>query len=175
VSGTLTAIGRIFNIMNRNNFICGMKLLIYCVLLSCIALFPTSCNTHKSTPIADSNGNKPCIFINPHQMPFYLNGGDDRLRSDLYTALSKTAPVQECIKGRAFVSFSISKDGTIDPNSIKVMRNRSVPEDYMDAAIEAIKSLGKFEPGKLNGIPKKVTYNISIEYPVPLEFIKTSE
>lgn len=55
------------------------------------------------------------------------------------------------------------------------MRNRSVPEDYMDAAIEAIKSLGKFEPGKLNGIPKNVTYNISIEYPVPLEFIKTSE
>ena len=70
-------------------------------------------------------------------------------------------------------SFAITKDGSVDPNSIKLWRNRSVPEEYINAAIEAIKSLGKFEPGKLNGIPVKVTYNICIKYPIPLDRVKT--
>ena len=53
--------------------------------------------------------------------------------------------------------------------------NRSVPDDYLKAAIEAIKKLGEFEPGKMNGIPTKVAWNLPIVYPVPLEYIKTTE
>jgi len=119
---------------------------------------------------------EPSVFYEPEQAPQYLNGGSEGLLSDFYTTLSKTAPVtQDSVKGRAHVSFTISKDGSIDPNSIKIMRNRSVPEDYMDAAIDAIKKLGKFEPGKMNGVPLNVRYNIAVIYPVPLEYIKTSE
>lgn len=108
--------------------------------------------------------------------PHYLNGGDKGLLSDLYTIISETAPVsQESVKGRAVVRFSVSKDGQIDTSSIKVIRNRSVPDDYLKAAIEAIKNLGKFEPGKQLGTPKRVTYTIPIVYPVPPEYIKTIE
>lgn len=65
-------------------------------------------------------------LVNPYQCPYYLNGGDEGLLSDLYTTLSKTAPVtDDSIKGRAFVTFKILKDGVIDPNSIRVMRNKS--------------------------------------------------
>lgn len=114
------------------------------------------------------------VFVNPHQNPYYLNGGDDGLLNDLYTTLSRIAPLtQDSIQGKAMFSFAITKDGSVDPNSIKLWRNRSVPEEYINAAIEAIKSLGKFEPGKLNGIPKKVTWNICIKYPIPLDRIKT--
>lgn len=96
--------------------------------------------------------------------------------NDLYTTLFKTAPVsQDGVVGRAVVSFSIGKDSIIDPNSIKVERNRSVPQEYMDAAIEAIKKLGKFEPGKMNGTPLRVTYYLPIIYPLPLDQITKSE
>ena len=63
----------------------------------------------------------------------------------------------------------------IFPNSITIVRNKSVPADYMTAAIEAIKKLGKFEPGKLNGTPVKVTLTLPIIYPIPLDRIVTSE
>ncbi len=120
----------------------------------------------------------PCdsinLFVNPHLHPYYLNGGGDGLLNDLYTALSRIAPLtQDSIRGKAMFSFAITKDGSVDPNSIKLWRNRSVPEEYINAAVEAIKRLGKFEPGKLNGIPVKVTYNICIKYPIPLDRIKT--
>ena len=45
----------------------------------------------------------------------------------------------------------------------------------MNAAIEAIKKLGKFEPAKMNGTPKKAWYNLPIIYPIPLDKIITSE
>lgn len=133
-------------------------------------------NTHQHTRRADSDGDTPLLLVNPHQNPYYLHGGDKGLRNDLYTTLSKTAPVvQDFVNGRAAVEFVISKDGQIDINSIRVIRNRSVPDDYLKAAIEAIKGLGKFEPGKINGIPVKVTYLIPVIYPVPSDFIDKNE
>lgn len=133
-------------------------------------------NTHQHTPTADSDGDTPLVLVNPRRNPYYLNGGDKGLYNDLYTTLSKTAPVvQDSVNGRAAVDFVISKDGQIDINSIRVMRNRSVPDDYLKAAIEAIKGLGKFEPGKMNGIPIKVTYTIPVIYPVPSDFIDKNE
>ena len=115
-------------------------------------------------------------FYEPEQTPQYLNGGSDGLLSDFYSTMGKTASVsQDAVKGVAVASFKILKDGSIDPNSIEILRNRSVPEDYMDAAIEAIKRLGKFEPGKMNGIPLNVTYYLRVSYPVPSEYIKPNE
>ena len=153
-----------------------MKLMSYCLILSCIALLPLSCNTHKRAPISDTDEIRSGIWSDPYQMPYYLNGGREGLQHDLYSTLSKTAPItQECVQGRAVVSFTISEDGIIDPNSIKLIRNGSAPEDYINAAIQAIKCLGKFEPAKFNNVPKKAKYNLPIIYPVPLDRINTSE
>ena len=116
------------------------------------------------------------ILWDPIQQPYYLNGGSEGLLNDLYNAMVKTVPVtQDRVKGRALVSFIISKDGQIDTTSIRVIRNKSVPDDYLNAAIEAIKNLGKFEPGKMNGIPKNVTWNQPIIYPIPVDYRKSSE
>ena len=153
-----------------------MKNLFYFMILLCFTLIQTSCKTHRHTSALHNKVDESKIFINPHQQPYYLHGGNEGLMNDLYATLLNTAPAtQNCVSGRAAVTFSISKDGQIDPNSIKVIRNRSVPEDYLDAAIEAIKSLGKFEPGKMNGIPQKVSYTLPIIYPIPLDRIATSE
>ena len=153
-----------------------MKTVFCCLTLLCVALMQTSCNTHKNTSASQDNIVESGIFYEPEQQPYYLHGDTKGLLKDLYTAISETVPVtQECVKGRAVVRFDISKDGKIDANSIKVIVNRSVPDDYLKAAIEAIKKLGEFKPGKMNGIPKKVAWNLPIIYPVPLEYIKTTE
>lgn len=150
---------------------------IFCYLtLLCVALMQISCNTRRQTSTSQDNIVESGIFYEPEQQPYYLHGDTKGLLNDLYTIISETAPIsQECVKGRAVVRFDISKDGQIDPSSIKVVINRSVPDDYLKAAIDAFKKLGKFEPGKMNGIPKKVTWNLPIVYPVPLEYIKTTE
>ena len=132
-------------------------------------------NTHKqdSTSFDDVNER---MFINPDLPPSYLRGGDNGLLSDLYATILETSPaIQEDVKGRAVVSFIISEDGQIDAGSIKVIRNNSVPDDYLKSAIEAIKKLGKFEPGKQLGTPKRVWYNLPIIYPVPLDKINPAD
>ena len=132
-------------------------------------------NNRCSTPCDSISADSSYTWPYPYQYPYYLNGGGEGLLNDLYTALSKTAPQsQNNIKGRAAISFAISKDGIIDPNSIKLQRNWSLPEDYINAAVEAIKGLGKFEPGKFEGVPKRVTYTVYIKYPIPLDRIKTN-
>lgn len=142
--------------------------------LLCIALFPISCNTHKHTTALQDDVNASKIFYEPEQQPHYLHGGSEGLLNDLYAIMLKTSPIHDSISRRAVIGFTINKQGLIDHNSIKVITNRSyIPDDYMNAAIEAIKLLGKFEPGKLNGTPVSVRYYLPILYPIPYKFIKT--
>ena len=153
-----------------------MQRIFYSLILQFVVLVPISCNANEPTGTSNGNVNESVVFGNPHVLPVYINGGEDGLFNDLYSVLMNTAPVgQENIQGRAVVSFVISEEGVIDPNSIRVIKNKDVPDDYMNAAIEAIKSLGKFEPGKMNGTPKNVRYSIPVKYPVPINLIKTSE
>lgn len=134
--------------------------------LVCIALITISCNTHKHATTLQENANE--------SETYYLRGGSQGLLNDLYSAILKAAPaIQDSISGRAFVNFTINKHGLIDHNSIKVIRNKSVSDDYMNVAIEAIKHLGEFEPGKMNGTPESVTFILPIIYPIPNVFIKT--
>ena len=155
-----------------------MKNLFYIIILLYVALSQTSCSTHEDITTLQNKVDESKIFFNPEQPAEYLNGGNLGFRTELYSTLLKTAPTtQEDVSGRALVRFDISEEGVIDPNSIKVIKNRNVPEDYLDAAIEVIKGLGRFNPGKLNGIPHKTTWALSIRYPVPLEYVnsRTSE
>lgn len=153
-----------------------MKIVFYFLSLLCVALVQTSCNTYRQTSTSQDIIDESKLFFEPEQQPYYLHGDAKGLLNDLYTIISETSPAtQECVKGRAVVSFIISEDGQIDTSSIKVIRNRSVPDYYLKTAIEAIKNLGKFDPGKMNGTPVRVRYNIPVIYPVPLEYIKTTE
>lgn len=150
-----------------------MKITVYYLTLLCVGLFSISCSTHKHASTSQEKIDESKIFFEPEQQPHYLHGGSQGLLKDLYTIMQGTTPVdQDSISRRAVVRFTISKYGLIDHNSIKVILNKSVPDNYMDAAIEAIKHLGKFEPGKMNGIPMPVTWNLPILYPIPSKYIK---
>lgn len=100
---------------------------------------------------------------------------------DLYTILSKTIPIfQDNKEGhRAFLRFLITKEGNIVCDSIKVARNKSVPAEYVEAAIAAIKELKAFTPGqRYNGEKQKYEncacwMNLVLIYPIPREFVRT--
>ena len=110
------------------------------------------------------------------EKPVYINGGDDGLLRDLYCHLSCISlSHSDSIKGRCVFTFAISKDGIIDVETIKLARKTTLPDEYVDAAKEAVKHLGKFKPGKMNGTPVKVWYTVPIKYPIPLDKINPSE
>ena len=110
------------------------------------------------------------------EKPVYINGGDKGLLRELYSNLSSAISSQsDSINGICVFKFAISKDGTIDTETIELVRNTSLPEEYVIAAKEAIKKLGKFEPGKMNGMPKKVWFNLPVIYPIPLDKINSKE
>ena len=106
----------------------------------------------------------------------YINGGDKGLLSDLYSNLSSAMPSQsDSIKGRCIFNFAISKEGIIEVETIRLIRETTLPDEYVNAAKEAIKHLGKFTPGKMNGTPVRTWYTLPVIYPIPLDKIKTSE
>ncbi len=110
------------------------------------------------------------------EKPVYINGGDKGLLRDLYSYLSNAKNSHsDSIKGKCIFTFAITKDGVIDTETIHVLRNTSLPEEYVNEAKEAIKHLGKFTPGKNNGTPVKVSYILPVIYPIPLDKIKPSE
>lgn len=110
------------------------------------------------------------------ERPVYINGGDDGLLRDLYCNLSTVSLSQsDCIKGKCIFTFAISKDGIIDLETIKLARKTTLPDEYVNAAKEAVKHLGKFKPGKMNGTPVKVWYTISVIFPIPLDKINSNE
>ena len=106
----------------------------------------------------------------------YINGGDKGLLSDLYSNLSSAMPSQsDSIKGRCVFKFAISKEGIIEVETIKLVRETSLPDEYVNGAKDAIKHLGKFTPGKMNGTPKRIWMNLPVLYPIPLDKIKKTE
>lgn len=62
---------------------------------------------------------------------------------------------------RVVVKFEICKDGSIGEN-IEILHGQ-YPE-FNEAAIEAIKALPKFEPGKTNGEPVSVWYSLPVTF-----------
>lgn len=113
--------------------------------------------------------------------PVYLNDGYEGLIRDIYCDISRaTLSQSDCIEGKCFFTFVITKEGAIDVETIKLARKTSLPDEYVDAAEEAIKHLGKFKPGRRFNSkeqkwePLRVHYNISVVFPIPPEY-STSE
>lgn len=110
------------------------------------------------------------------EKPVYIIGGDKGLLRDLYSNLSNAKNSHsDSIKGKCIFTFAISKDGVINAETIDLLRNTSLPEEYVNDAKAAIKHLGKFTPGKNSGTPVKVWYILPVRYPITLDKIKPSE
>ena len=70
------------------------------------------------------------------------------------------AAIEQGIQGRVVVQFDISKTGAID--NVKVVRGRDQSLDK--EALRLVKSMPKWQPGRNNGQPVKVTYTLPVTF-----------
>lgn len=112
------------------------------------------------TTIMHPEENKPLAFV--QEMPAYP-GGEKALYEFLYKNI--TYPELEKskgIQGTVFVNFVVEKDGT--PSNFTVTRGVPGGKGLDRAALYACKSLGKFNPGKQNGVAQRVFLTIPITF-----------
>lgn len=64
------------------------------------------------------------------------------------------------IQGKVYVEFVVERDGSID--EVKVRRGVSPGLDR--EALRAVRSMPKWEPGKMNGKPVKVRFTIPVDF-----------
>lgn len=100
------------------------------------------------------------VFLAVEQPPEFP-GGESALieyigKNTKYPAIAR----ENNIEGRVFISFVVEKDGNI--SDVKVVRRIGGGCD--EEAERVIKSLPKFTPGKQNGRPVRVQFNVPVNF-----------
>lgn len=85
--------------------------------------------------------------------------GNERLIKDLQRSLL-SCDSEADREGAVFsLNITINADGTVDKSKVSLLRGSSC-EDYNRQVVEAIATLGKFVPAKLDGQFVKSNYNL---------------
>lgn len=82
-----------------------------------------------------------------------------------YLAENTSKPIvndSDEMHGKVFVSFTIGKDGEVEPESVKIVRGIDPLLDK--EAIRVVKSMPKWEPAKQFGKPVKFTHTIFVKF-----------
>lgn len=108
----------------------------------------------------DSIEATPIILVDPHIKPSFPGG-----ESAMYEFIKSNLQYPEEAKknnehGRVVVTFCIEKDGTI--TNAYIIRGRTPSLDA--EALRIVSIMPKWEPGKMNGEPKRVSYNLPITF-----------
>ena len=110
----------------------------------------------KPEPPKDENK----VFTAVEQMPAFP-GGEAALMKWISDHIRYPSIAQENnIQGRVTVQFVVTKNGSI--GEVKVVRSKD--PDLDKEAVRVVKSLPKFQPGKMNGQPVNVWYTLPINF-----------
>ena len=71
-----------------------------------------------------------------------------------------TLAVELRTQGTVYLSFVVEKNGEI--GDVQILRG--VPDGCTEEAIRVVKSMPKWKPGKNNGVPVRVQYNIPVKF-----------
>lgn len=144
----------------------------------------------KSVQTASSTDNK--VFSEPETMPSFP-GGSSELMKYLATNVQYPASAVECgMQGRVVVRFVVNTDGSISDANVIYNGTKASPEmakaadaDNRDAkakaaayeqkvneahaalaaeAVRVVESMPKWEPGKHEGEPVRVAYNVPLTF-----------
>ena len=113
----------------------------------------------KGTGVVET---KDEIFTVVEQMPGFL-GGDAELmkfiqKNIIYPAVEKEAG----ISGTAYITFVVDKDGKIQ--DVKILKGVSGGPNCDKEAMRVVKSMPPWKPGKQNGRPVSVQFNLPIHF-----------
>lgn len=106
-------------------------------------------STKKETPQAEEE-----VFLIVEEMPLFP-GGTAALAAFINENLPPTT-----IAGKVIVQFVVNKDGSV--SNVKAIKSNA--EALNNVAIDVIKKLPNWEPGKQRGVPVKVAYTLPIEF-----------
>ncbi len=108
--------------------------------------------------VEDPNANQ--VFAHVEEMPLFP-GGEEAFVKYLYSVPYPPMARENGISGRVFVYFVIEKDGSISD----VKLQRGVGAGGLDeAAVNWIKKMPKWSPGKQNGRPARVQYTVPFNF-----------
>ena len=155
-------------------FLSNLKIFLVLTLIAAVISF-TSCNKNTKSEAAsreiasppppppvsevpDEPESEP--FTTVDEMPLFP-GGDTALlnyisKNTVYPAAAK----EKNITGRVVIQFCVSAKGSVT----KVSVLKSVDPDLDKEAQRVIKTLPKFEPGKNDGLPVAVWYQVPISF-----------
>jgi hypothetical protein len=106
------------------------------------------------------------IFSKVDQEPIFPGGVDK-----MYQFIGRSVEVlDENISGRIYSNFTVDKEGNV--TNVKIIKGLGKEIDA--EVIRVLKSLPKFIPGKINGIPVNVSYNMPIQITAPEEIVSTT-
>lgn len=104
--------------------------------------------------------NRNRVYDVVEQMPSFP-GGISGLRTYLNQNIRYPAEAQEnCVQGRVVVSFVVGKDGHI--SDVTVLR--SVDPSLDKEAIRVVRNMPRWTPGKQEGEPVRVRYNVPVSF-----------
>lgn len=121
-----------------------------------------SCEVADST-IPESNDRALMGVV--EQMPEFP-GGEKALKAFITENLTyPDSAVKANIEGTVILNFRVLEDGSIDKNSIKILRSKS--ELFDDEAIRVVKMLPPFIPGRLYGRKVTTWFTLPIRFSLP--------
>lgn len=107
-----------------------------------------------------SDNNKVYDMALVEQKPTFP-GGDSALYKWISSQLNyPPTAAEEGVQGRVTVGFVIEKDGSI--TNVRVMRGKH--PDLDREAVRVVKKMPKWNPGRVNGAPVRVTYILPINF-----------
>lgn len=98
------------------------------------------------------------VFTAVEQMPQFP-GGDSKLMKYISENI-KYPETDECVDGQVIVQFVVTKTGEF--GDVKVVRHLHPMFD--EEAVRVVKSLPKFIPGRMNGVPVNVWYTLPVRF-----------
>ena len=138
----------------RRDFI-SLKMMLFMFLAT---MFITL--SENATAQTQYNGEE--VFVAVEEMPTFP-GGESALRNALYKNVRYPESAREKrIEGKVFVKFIVTKDGSI----ANAMVGRAVNPDLDKAALDAVKKLPKFIPGKKEGRAVNVWFSMPIVFKI---------
>jgi periplasmic protein TonB len=115
-------------------------------------------NVLKEEQIDDQEKDVPVFYL-VEEMPEFP-GGDEALKSYLAGVHYPASALDNEIQGRVYISFVINAKGLVE--DVKVARGVDTSLDR--AALEQVKKMPPWRPGKQQGRPVKVSYTVPINF-----------
>lgn len=129
-----------------------MKKIFLTAVIALMAVLTASAQSSKTT--------KEKVYDVVEEMPAYP-GGDGKLMSFIRDNVQYPAEAaKRKEQGLVVVQFVVEKDGSLTDFEI----NRHATPALDEAAIEVIKKMPKWKPGKTNGKPVRVRFSLPVSY-----------